>query len=61
MSSFTTPPIVKMYDINRWELFTPYTYRRKPILDDKGNEKLPEQYTYEEKKYRTLENIRTFE
>ena len=45
MGSFTSPPIVRMHGLYRWELFTAYTYYRNPIYDKDGNVKRPEDYT----------------
>lgn len=57
MSSFTTPPIVAMVGLREWKLFVPYTYKREPILDENGNVKKVEDYTEEERKYRSWESI----
>lgn len=60
MSSFTTPPIVKLHitDSDDFiELFVPFTYYREPILKSDGSIKQPNEYTSEEKKYRTFERI----
>lgn len=57
MGSFTSPPIVRMHGLYRWELFTAYTYYRNPIYDKDGNVKRPEDYTEEEKRHRSFEKI----
>lgn len=57
MSSFTTDPIVIMRGLKQWELFAAFTYYRDPILREDGSEKPVEEYTEEEKQYRTLDKI----
>lgn len=57
MSSFTSVPVLKMHKRDKWEVFTPFTYYRDPILDKEGNVKDPKDYTEEERKLRTIETI----
>lgn len=57
MGSFTSPPIVKMHSLKRWEMFAAFTYYRDPIKKADGTIKTPEEYTEEEKKLRSFEKI----
>lgn len=57
MSSFTTTPVLVMHGLKQWEVFTPFTYYRDPILKPDGSVKKPEEYTTEERRYRTVEKI----
>lgn len=49
MSSFTTVPILKMHGKYTWEVFTPFTYVREPLLDKDGKVKPLSEYTDEER------------
>ena len=57
MSSFTTLPILKMHGKLKWELFTPYTYYRDPVLRKDGTVKPIEEYTDKEKRLHTSGDI----
>ena len=60
MSSFTTPPIVKLHITDNEdfiELFVPFTYYREPILKADGTVKQPHEYTVDEKRNRSIERI----
>nr|DAY32484.1 MAG TPA: Protein of unknown function (DUF1353) [Caudoviricetes sp.] len=57
MGSFTSPPIVKMHGLRRWEMFASFTYYRDPIKKSDGSIKTPEEYTEEDKHLRSFEKI----
>lgn len=57
MSSFTSDPVLKVLSLYEWQLYVAFTYYRDPILKADGSVKKPEEYTEEEKKYRSWDKM----